>query len=86
MAESITAEFVGGPNDGDTRELPDLRDTWVLPVSPAVMAFTPAPDHGVFETFPVAVYKLARDPDLHRPSRNDAGRYRYQFDGIRSRY
>lgn len=80
---TIIAEFVGGPNDGRISALHELVPTWRLPVMNMAYRFVPSNDEGFDETFKVAEYELALDPDLHRPSINDEGRYRYTFRGYR---
>lgn len=87
MAE-VEIELVGGPRDGEIRQAPDRRDVWVFPVPLSTLAIgfkMPDPDEIPMATYPVAVYRLALDPDLHRASINDAGRYRYEFQRYENR-
>ncbi len=40
---SVFAEFVGGPWDGELREMPDGRDRWYVPVVLRVSITNPPP-------------------------------------------
>lgn len=79
-AMDVVAEMHGGPRDGEIVHLPDLCTRWLFP-APADLSII---DHGEqFPTFvlPVMVYDVVLDPEMHRPSLSDAGRYRYEFKG-----
>jgi hypothetical protein len=78
----VVAEFVNGPHDGRVMALPNLPLSYLFPVLATPLTFDPAPDVSTIAT-KAMVYKLAHDPDTHRPSINDAGRYRYVYQGIR---
>jgi hypothetical protein len=82
--QPITAEFIGGPRDGQVMELPDLRSTWLFPAPAPPPTFTVQP----YELYPmttleVMVYEVILDPEMGRPSLSDDGRYRYRYAGIR---
>lgn len=86
---AVTAEFIGGPRDGVTMELPRLEHRWLLPVIKPLtldemrtLGAYPDPSNPLSFT-PIAVYDLALDPEMKRPSLNDEGRYRYEFKGYR---
>lgn len=74
-ASPIVATFIGGPRDGEERQLPDLRGRWLFPVR-ELGRFELATEANICDTHPVLVYDLALDRDA-------AGRYRYQFRGER---
>ena len=70
---SVLAEFVGGPLDGELREMPDARPAWYFPYVPYVpfSSYTAAPvvphDHLTYE-------KAARR-DLDAPTGEPVYRY-----------
>lgn len=81
----MEAELVGGPRDGEVRPITDLRDEWRFPGPVAVPFIAESDDEALMNpTFLVMIYRLALDPDLHRPSINDIGQYRYEFKGYRN--
>lgn len=76
----ITAEFFGGPADGQIRALPGLVDRFRFPIpAAAAVAYwhTGAP-----QRLPVADHELIRDEQFGLPSLADDGRYRYRYVGV----
>lgn len=85
MSGPVVAEFVGGPQDGRIMALPDLPRTFRFPVCPGITDYltsSPAPVDAS-PTYDVLVYEVLLDPAMGRPSRNDAGYYRYGYRGQR---
>lgn len=86
---AIVAEFVGGPRDGETQQLPRLEHRWLVPIARQLtldemrtFGTYPNPDNP-HERTEVAMYDVALDSEMKRPSLNDAGHYRYEFKGYR---
>lgn len=80
--EEIIAVFVGGPRDGETIELERLEHRWMMPAPrPLTLDVRDATLDPADLMMTVAVYYLATDPAMGRPSINDVGHYRYEFEG-----
>lgn len=79
----ITAEFVGGPQDGRIKELDELLPVVRFPVDPGQFPFVDASQPYPTETYPHEEYEPIIEPILHSPSINDRGHYRYGYNGRR---
>lgn len=81
------AVLVGGPRDGEVRDFParlvrPLAQLYVqLPFDHSAGMFRPSIDPGVLRRAPAAVYELVLDWGM--PSRDDLGRPRFTFRGMR---
>lgn len=83
MATYITAQLIGGPQDGAHIALPHLLDVIRIPIPGDISRIWDA------DTLPTAIetkemqYRIALDPAMGRPSIDDQGLHRYIYIGVR---
>lgn len=78
-AVSIEVEFIGGPQDGLTWAVPDLRSPYLIPIPDPGLTFAAS----TVPAYLCLVYEVELDPMMRRPSLSDSGRYRYRYTGTR---